>query len=131
MTLFQTVSSGYVEKFAAVSHILLQQLRKIRLIVPKGQRFRRFCHGNTRMGERSAITSAEFLRGDYTRAPQVVQKEAVLIPVHMRDIILLRQSADHVLCQCHRGPVHSRVPISAVIANFSCSILHICYDRPF
>ena len=50
------------------------------------------------MGERSAITSAELLRSDYTRTPQVGQKEAILISAHMRDIILLRQSAGHVLC---------------------------------
>ena len=71
------------------------------------------------MGERSAITSAKFLRGDYTRTPQVVQKQTILIPAHMRDIILLRQSAGHVLCQCRRGLTDSRVPISTVIANFS------------
>ena len=98
MFLFQTVSSGYFEKFIAVFYILLQQLRKIRLTVSKGQRFWRFCHRNTRMGERSAITSAELLRSDYTCTPQVGQKEAILISAHMRDIILLRQSAGHVLC---------------------------------
>ena len=73
MILLQTVSGVYFEKFAAVPHILFQQLHKIRLIVPKGQRFWRLCHGNTRMGECSAITGAEFLRGDYTRTPKVGQ----------------------------------------------------------
>ena len=131
MILFQTVSSGYFEKFVAVSHILFQQLHKIRLIVPKGQNFWSFCHRNTRMGERSAITSTELLRGDYTRTPQVVLMETILIPAHMRDIILLRQGANHVLCQRHRGPADSCVFISAVATNFSCSILHIRYDRSF
>ena len=89
MFLFQTVSSGYFEKSDAVSHILLQQFREIRTIVPKRHRFWKFCHGNTCMGKRSSITGAEFLCSDYTRTPQIVQKQTVFISVHMRDIILL------------------------------------------
>lgn len=114
MFLFQTVFSGCFEKFAAVSHVLLQQFREIRPIVPKRHRFWRFFHGNTRMGKRSAISGAELLRGDYARTPQIVQKQAVFVSVHMRDIILLRQGANHVLFQRHRGlaaPIRPRYSI--------------------